>query len=227
MTRPALLILLFIMTAFHGKAVPFSPQPDSGAANPALYNGRLWKNPHLRIAGDPFLFTREYLAGSVTLSGRGFTGLKLKYDIFSDELLIPLGPEGLLQLNKEMTDSFSFIFGQKKYTFVKIPEDSISGLAGYAEVLYRGKTPLYRKYTKKIDRPGTDAGDRFYQFDRTYLVMNGMALPVKNRRDLLNAFPAEKDRIREYLRKNRIRVNPKDPTSFVAVVRFHDLQLLR
>jgi len=137
-------------------------------------------------------------------------------------LLIPLGKEGLLQLNREMADSFCFIFGQKKYTFVKIPEDSLNGLTGYAEILYHGKCTLYRKYTKKIDRPGMEnAGDRFYQFDRTSLVVNGKPIPVKNRRDLLRAFPEEQDRIREYLRKNRIRISP-DPYSFIPLVHFRD-----
>jgi hypothetical protein len=202
--------------------IPPSPDPDSIAAHQTLYNGRIWKNPHLSVKGDPFLFTREYLSGSVTMHGKSFAGIKLKYDIFSDELLIPLGTEGLLKLNREMTDSFCFIFEQKKYTFVKIPEDSLNGLAGYAEVLYKGGSALYRKYTKKIDRPGVEnSGDRFYQFDRTYLVLNGIPIPVKNRHELLRAFPAEKEKMREYMRKNRIRVT-SDPSSFIPIVLFHD-----
>ena len=49
----------------------------------------------------------------------------LKYDIFKDELLTPVDPGGILQLNKEMIDSFSLSFQNKTYRFEKIQEDSL------------------------------------------------------------------------------------------------------
>ena len=75
-----------------------------------LYNGRAWRNLYYKIKGDQFLFSPEFLPGSVTIEGKTFSNLQLKYDIYNDELIIITDNGIILQLNKEMIDLFSMIF---------------------------------------------------------------------------------------------------------------------
>ena len=35
-----------------------------------LYNGRAWRNLYYKIRGDQFLFSTEFLPGSVTVEGK-------------------------------------------------------------------------------------------------------------------------------------------------------------
>jgi hypothetical protein len=227
MTR-AVLLYLFLFLQAGMTAAPVLPgnyagNPDSLTDYQTLYNGRPWHNNHPGVAGDPFLFTREYLEGSVSIGGKTFTGLKLKVDLFSDDLLTPFGTEGMLRLNREMVDSFEFVYANKRYRFVRLPDDSTAILTGYAEVLYSGKTALYRKFTKKIDRPGVEnSGDRYYQFSQTYLLHNSIVIPVKSRRDLFKIFAEDKVRLRDYLRQNHLRVIRKNPESFVPLLQVAD-----
>lgn len=227
MTRAFLLYFLFLFLQAGGHAATifygnYTVNPDSLSDYQMLYNGRPWRNNHPGVTGDPFLFTREYLEGSVSMGGKTFTGLKLKVDLFSDDLLTPVSPEGLLRLNREMVDSFAFEFGRKRYRFVRLPEDSTAILTGYTELLYRGKTVLYRKYTKKIDRPGVEnSGDRYYEFSHIYLVRNNTVFPVKSRRDLFRIF-ADEGSLRDYLRQNHIRVIRNNPESFIAFLQVAD-----
>ena len=60
---------------------------------------------------------------SRTINGKTFTDIYLKYDIFKDEILTPVDVDGILQLNKEMVGSFSVLFQNKTYRFIKMKED--------------------------------------------------------------------------------------------------------
>jgi hypothetical protein len=226
MIRSALLLLILVTLSSSGKAMSGthrSPDPDSLTDLQVIYNGRPWYNSHPGISGDPFLFTREYLNGTVFIGGKAFEGLKLKVDLLTDGLLTPYGSEGLLRLNKERVDSFSFTFAQKPHHFVRIPDDSTALLSGYAEVLYKGGSVLYRKYTKIIDRPGTEnAGDRYVAIARTYLVHNSQTMVIKGRRDLFRAFAAVKKPLQESLHRNHIRINRKNPESFIPLLHAAD-----
>jgi hypothetical protein len=95
-------------------------QQDTTKENQVLYNGRIWRNLYYMVQGDQFLFSKEFLPGSLSISGKTFPNILLKYDIFSDEILTPIDSGKILQLNKELIDSFSVIFQNKKYRFTKI-----------------------------------------------------------------------------------------------------------
>jgi len=114
-----------------------------------LYNGVIWTNLYYRIKEDQFLFSKDLLPGSVSMNGKTFKNLLVRYDIYNDEIMIPTNRGLILQLNKEMVDSFSLNFNGIKYNFVNLRNDS-TRLNGYANLLYKGKTALFVKYRKEI-----------------------------------------------------------------------------
>lgn len=188
-----------------------------------LYNGRIWKNLYSGIRGDQFMLTREFLAGSVTMKGIKFAGIQLKYDIFKDELLTPAGQAGILQLNKEMIDSFSFEYQDKTYRFIKTRNDSIYDNNRFIRVLYPGKTFLFAAYSKRIKKLGYEGEqDLFYQLIHIYLSKNGKVSRLSGRSDLLNALSDHKDQVKAYIRKNGLSLQESAPESFINVVAWYD-----
>jgi hypothetical protein len=198
-------------------------QQDTLIENQNLFNGRIWRNLYYLSEGNQFLFSNEFLPGSLTINGKRFTDIFLKYDIYNDEILTPVDQGGILQLNKEMVDSFSLSFKDKTYKFIRMQDDSIKGSKKYFNVLYQGKTALYLKYTKKIDKLTIDGGnEKFYQLSRIYFVKDNVIYMINSKSDLIKALIEKKEMINPFIKKNRLYVSEKEPESFIPVIRYYD-----
>lgn len=196
---------------------------DTLKDNQILYNGRIWKNLYYMVQEDQFLFSRKFLSGSVTVRGKMFADISLMYDLYKDEILTPVSQGGILQLNKEMVDSFSILFQNKTYQFTRFPEEGQEGLKGYVNVMYKGKTALYIKYSKKIDRQKTEReNDKFYLITRIYLMKDDKVYLITGKSDLFKVFNEDKAQIKDYINKNKILISKKDPESFIPVIRYYD-----
>ena len=131
------------------------------------------------VEEDQFLFSKEFLPGDVIMRGRTYSDVMILYDIFNDEILTPYKPVGILQLNREMVDSFSLLFRNKRYRFIKMNDNTNPDLKGYFNVLYSGKTTLYVKYSKKIEKlEAKGENNKFYQLTHIYLEKDSLIYPV-------------------------------------------------
>lgn len=191
--------------------------------NQLLYNGRIWRNPFLLIKENQFLFSKEFLAGSVTMRGKTFSDVRIKYDIFTDEIITPFSPAGMIQLNKQMVDSFSLNFQNKNYHFIRIPDGNTDLPGGYYNVVYKGKTILYARYRKKIEKlADEDEFDKFYQTTRIFIIKEGKAINIPGKKDLIRILNIQKKDVRQFMRDNNIRISNEDPFSFITFLRFID-----
>ena len=191
--------------------------------NQILYKGKVWRNLFTNIKGDQFLFSKDYLPGSVTINGKSYKNLNINYDIYNDEITTPKNNGVILQLNKEMIDSFTLVFEFKTYLFKNTQVDSLMGIKGYVNVLYEGKSALYVKYKKEIDLLAVDEKyDLFYQTHKIYLVKKGTVYQLSGKGDLLKALQEDKAQIKAFMKKNRLRVSKKIPGSFIPVIRYYD-----
>jgi hypothetical protein len=188
-----------------------------------LFNGRVWRNLYSMVEEDQFLFSKEFLPGSVTMRGRTHSDVMIKYDIYMDEILTPYAPAGILQLNKEMVDSFSILFQNKRYQFIRIQDSIMTELNGFCNVLYKGKTSLYARYIKKIEKLAAEGKkDQFYQVTRIYLIKDGLIHAISGKNDIINVFNDDKKVIRNFIKENHIKISQKYPASFLPVLRFAD-----
>jgi len=224
-------LLTFItVTDLFGIAETFSRQlPDKVSQhdtlndNQVLFNGRIWRNFYSAVHGDQFLFSKEFLPGSLSISGKTFPNIYLKYDIFKDEILTTVNPGGILQVNKEMVDSFTVFFQNKAYRFIKIQDDSLTGSKTYFNVLYKGKTALFHWYRKKIEKLADEGMyDKFYLISRIYFVRDNIIYPVSGKNDLMKVLIKDKEMIKNYIKKNKLRISEKEPESFIPVLRYYD-----
>ncbi|HEX2395275.1 MAG TPA: hypothetical protein VHI78_08015 [Bacteroidales bacterium] len=216
-----LILLIFILTASIIKAQP-EFRVDSNEDYQTLINGRIWRKKQPGISGDPFLFSNRYLDGSVSIGKTTFTSLKLRYDIFTDEIMIP-HDSIVLQLNKERVDSFSVLWENRKIRFLRIPHTSLYPFSGYVRNVYTGKSSLYIKYQKKIDHPGiVNVPDNFYQIQEIYFLKDGIAYKVNNRKELLRILKNDRAEISAFLKENKVHMRRNDPEGFIPVLRFYD-----
>lgn len=188
-----------------------------------LYNGRAWRNLYYKIKGDQFLFSTEFLTGSVTVEGKTFNNLPLKYDIFNDELLAITDHGIILQLNKEMIDLFTMNYQDQIFNFKKLDADSLNSLSGYVNVLYDGGTSLYIKYKKEILLLAVENKyDMFNQINRIFVEKNGKIFKVNSKGELLKLLGDQKHQVRSFIRSNKIRISRKNPDSFKQVIEYYD-----
>ena len=98
-----------------------------------------------------------------------------------------------------------------------------SVLNGYLNVLYSGKTTLYIKYSKKIEKlEAKGENNKFYQLIHIYLSKDGLFYPVTGKNDLIKIYDKDKKAVRDFIKKNRLRISKYDPKSFIPVLRFAD-----
>jgi hypothetical protein len=188
-----------------------------------LYNGRVWRNLYSRVVGDQFLFTTDFLPGSVTIDDRLYSDLPIKYDIYNDQILTVTDLKIIIELNKEMIDCFTISHNNKKYDFLRIIPDSLTSLDGYYNVMYDGNLSLYLKYKKEILPLEVEHKyDLFYESQKIYLKLGDKVYPVHGKGGLLKLLKDKKQQIRSFIKKNKLMVTKKDPWSLVPVVKFYD-----
>ncbi len=223
--------LLIIFLILSGLSVIYSMEPlyplssrdQDTLERQILYNGRIWRNLYFKIEGDPFLFSNEFLPGTVTISGKIFNNIKIRYDIYNDQILILTDKMVILQLNKEMVDGFTFKFSDVIYNFKKIEETDINPVSGYVNVVYDRISTLFLKYKKEIDASKSDnLYGAFYQLRRLYVIKDGAIHLITGRSDFLRLLQDKKQLVRNFIKEGKIKVSKMNPGSFATVLEFYD-----
>ena len=188
-----------------------------------LFNGRAWRNLYYKVKGDQFLFSDEFLTGSVSIDGRTFENLKIKYDIFNDEVILITDHGIIIQLNKEMIDLFSMEYNNTTYHFKNLDADSLDILSGYVNVLYDDSTSLYVKYRKELLQLAVENKyDMFNQVNKIFIKRNGEILRIDSKGEFLKLLNDQKHQLHNFIRSNKIKVSRKYPESFVPVIEYYN-----
>lgn len=188
-----------------------------------LYNGKIWKNLYYNIEGDEYLFSKDFLTASVTMNGKKFDSLNLRYDIYNDELILKVNSATSIQLNKEMVTSFTLDYNNTIYNFRKLSTTSQNAPSGYINILYEGKTNLYLKYRKEILLLAVDHKyDQFNQKQHLYLNKDNQYYKISGKRDFLMLLVDQKNKIGEYIRSENIKIKKNRPESFIPVLKYYD-----
>jgi hypothetical protein len=199
--------------------IPQMPQQDKQL----LYNGRVWRSLYYNVRGDEFLFSKDYLKGTVYINGKTFNNIDIKYDIYNDEIIIMLNLGTHIQLNKEMVTGFDIIFNNIKYRFTKLTIDSLSAINYYVNVLYEGKTALYLKYKKEIKELAIENKyDEFYQKQMLYFMKDGMSYRISGKKDLLRLLKDDNLQIRAFIKQQKIKTKNNKPESFIPILDYYD-----
>ena len=188
-----------------------------------LYNGRAWRNLFYKVRGDQFLFSPEFLQGSVTIHGKLFENIPLKYDIYNDELLVITDHGIILQLNKEMIEKFTLNYENQVLNFRNFDPDSVNSLPGYVNVSYEGGISLYIKYRKEILSLAVENKyDLFNPVSKVFVRKDGEIIKVDTKGELLKLFEDQRHQVRSFIRNSKLRVSRKYPETFKPVIEYYD-----
>jgi hypothetical protein len=114
-------------------------------------------------------------------------------------------------------------FQGRQYRFDRFADDSLKGVKGYLQIVYKGKSALYIKYKKEIELLAVDKKyDKFFQSEKIWFVRGGEAFPVSGKGDLMKIMGDQKTAAKEYVKKNKLKMSKSDPGSFVPLIRYYD-----
>jgi hypothetical protein len=222
-------ILLFI-TDLYGNSLPADNTiidevagTDTIPDKQLLYNGRIWRNRYSKIVGDEYLFTNEWLDGSVNINDITFKNLPLRYDILNDELITLFNRNTIIQLNKELIKGFTISRENKSLIFENFGTGHSNPILGFGQVLYKGKICLILKERKLIQELAVqNRYDQFYEVNTLYILKDGIFHKINGKKDMLNVLSDKEAQIKNYLRENKIKIRRKDPDSFLPVIVYYD-----
>jgi hypothetical protein len=223
-------VAIFFVSALMGSAfdipvinINHYNNPDT-LDNQILYSGKLWRNLYVRVKGNQFLLTEDFMPGTITIGSRTFKNVSIKYDIYDDELIAMADDGHTIKVNKEIVDSFSFNYRDRTYKFLKIDPDTLKNPSGYVNVLAEGNVSLFVKYKKRIQLLAVDNQyDLFDQFHRIYLMKDGEAHQVNSRKELLELLNDHKQELRNLIKGRRLKVSRNNPDSFMTVVDYYNM----
>ena len=224
--------LFVILISFFQTGISFSNSLEYSGLNKQdtimtkqdLYNGIRWTNNYRNYDVSQFLFSDLFLQGSVTMNKKTFNNVRLKYDILSDEIITPVNLADIIQLNKEMVDSFSLVFDGNKYSFINFRYDSLNKFSGYMQKLYCGNSSLVVKYKKSFTTsPNSNSDGTFTETRNVYFIEEGSFHRLKGMRSLFDALNGDKEvELKNFIRNNKLKVSKRFPSSFIPVIKYYD-----
>lgn len=163
----------------------------TGIENSVLHYGIVYVEKH-RTKGKKTKFfpERDFVLGSVVFEGQPYSGLKLKYDVYDDELLMQVDRQfggSILQLYKASINRFT-IGG---HDFIKIDDSKLK--SGFYEISL--EMPLFSFLKKHRKNLKEVLGKKlvFYEFEdgkkECFLYYQQNYHPIKKVSDLTELFP--------------------------------------
>ncbi|HUW92560.1 MAG TPA: hypothetical protein VMV74_05315 [Bacteroidales bacterium] len=202
--------------------VPESMQ-DTVYSRQLLYNGRVWESRYQKILSHEFFMTRNPVSGTVTINGKTFDNTLLRYDIYTDELLILYGSDTFIQLNKEAVTSFTLDIDGTRYLFENFDNNNLNSPKGYGQVIYHGDIYLIKKHIKEIRKNAVENKyDSFNEGQSTWLVRGDVYYRLSGRKDLYRALNDRASEVKSFVRSRGLRFSIKEPESLILILEFYD-----
>lgn len=218
-------LLLIVLVSIPVRVIPQSGLQDSDriyGLDQTLYNGRRYGYflPQ-GVTGHQYIFSPEFVTGSVTIRGKCYPGLTLNYDLVNQQLLLKYlderGAPNIIEVSRSWLDSFCL--GPMNFGFRDKDHDP-----RFFQVLGDGRLKILYYWQKSLNLDGT-IGATKYSFTTArrdfYLLIDGQLKPFGTRRGLIRIFdPGRRQEIKNYLRKNRINLKTASDPEMVKMINF-------
>lgn len=150
--------------------------------------------------------TDEFKKGSINYNEQIYFDLFLKYDIYSDELVLrPYDEANTTKINLIKDNIKSFIIGNEKFTNLKELNTSIFKGGYYEEVLIKNNITLYIKYykeKKKSTKDEINLIDYVPKYEFILFKENKYNL-ISEKKEIITLFPDDKRKINDFYLMNR------------------------
>ena len=182
-----------------------------GHGNIGIYDGTEHIVEYVTLKGNhQYYFTSDYLVGDVIYDDQPYYDIRMKYDIYNDELIVRL-PNGLafivIELIKEKVKSFSLNNTQFNRIAVTNKVNLVEENYGFCELLYKSDhLSLYKKH-KKLRTYHLDKEFAYNKFNykNEYLIYyKDKYHDIKSKRTFIQLFPEHRKQINSFFNKNKI-----------------------
>lgn len=226
-----LIVCLNISLSIHGQHIaPSYRDADPVWLEQLLFSGFEWRPRVGPATGNEFFLSSDYVNGSVTVDGITFDGIKIRYDIFSDRIIILWKDINAIVPDSRKIDAFS-VFpdaaadrdpGRSVRRFINLRDD-YTGLNGFAEVIYRGSTMVVARHTKVISKHTSMSSYAQYRDYTNYWFITGKeCMHIRNKPSFLRMLGDYEDEVKQYIRQNHLVVGRLSPEGYGVAAAFYD-----
>ncbi len=211
------MLVVLIKTGVSQNVVP-APEDISGP-DQRLFNGRKYAySPPYGTDGHPFLTNTEFVPGLICLQGIEYTGLQLNLDVLNQQLLLQFsgksGAVNTIEVSKAWIEYFSL--GSKHFEYT----DAGDG-PRFFQVIGKGSVRVFWYFSKKLEiKPGSNR----YMFSEPQkmagVMKDGVLTPYKSKKGFLSVIGRDRQEVRTFLRKHRIRVMHASDAEMTALIDF-------
>ena len=187
-----------------------------------LLNGQQFYVRHYRLGNHTYLGGEECMQGSVILSGKEYSGLRLNYDIYDQRLVLEYnrtrGGINRIFLDPLLVDAFTL----GGLDFKKISLNSKGAL--YSQVIMTDSLKCYNHWKKELiqeRRNPSDYGHFTKPIRTSYLEYNGHIISFTNRRSFASLLPKQMRKgIRRFLWEEGIRFRQASPYEMTRLLSY-------
>lgn len=159
---------------------------------------------------QPYLIEEGFFKkGSICHDKMVYNDVSLRFDTYQNILIVETPEQHFRVMTKKENISFFTLEGQKFVNF--------NGT--FVREEYAGKKlSLYTHLYQEQGIPDMQQAVKLIQFNSKsamWLVEDGKVKTIKNRKDLEGFFPARKQEIKQYVKKNRLKFNRKRRTASI------------
>lgn len=193
----------------------------AGQENSELYNGIGYVEKY-RVINEyhKFFISADFLPGSINYRGQSYFGLKVKYDLDEDKLIVSLDSgSGIVFLQPIKSWINNFVVDGHQFLHVKDEQANAEIPPGFYEVLLKTPVMTLLKRNKKNRFKRTKKKVVYYEFktsNETILFYNNTYHRVNSRSDFLKIFPQLKSEIKKY--SNRTFQNPDRSEEMIGLI---------
>ena len=202
----------------------------------AFIDGKNYYPYYLNAKNIPLLRNEERRSARLTINGRSYENLVLKYDtytddiIYTDDSLIYDNRVRQVALNKYKVSSFDLIFSYDTLFFRYFSKESDSTFnlpEGFYEVARSGEVTYlirHRSYATKA-APGYNAPSlRDYVYKpENYIRIDNDFVRITSRRQFTQLFGEHSHEINRYLQSRRINISKADKRQIIEVLRYYEV----
>ena len=187
-----------------------------------LINGFQYYNHHIQYKGDPYFPEDDFYKGSITLRGVTHDNVQLKYDCYSQHLILKYtdykGGMNQLLLNNIHIDSFCL----EANFFENL--SLFDGEVRFYQVIDSGPVSCYIYWRKEIHSTIDDLtySHEYGELNGIYYIRYmGEIYPVKNRKSIILIFPESlQPELKRYLRQEHFRFREAGPKEIQNLLNF-------
>lgn len=197
---------------------------ESACTDKRFINGFLYAETFPGTLGHPFFMSETWYSSELSMEGRQYEGLALRYDLYRDQLLYNhIHPSGsyIVVLNKELTETF--VIEGHRFKKLPCPASISTGIKdGYYELLSEGEASFYVKWQKRLSDPTPDSRGEFTLLKEWYVLNKGEFRKVSSKSGLLKALEDHKKEIKSFIHENRIVLKTGNELEIKRIINYYN-----